>query len=160
MSQEKGNSSTRKKAKHRTADLGTRVLDDEGDYLFPRNACVCEPMPKSWLDDDVSRLIPFRGAFDKNWRDLQTDQPMLDHQLTKNTSDNRKSFRKLLMEDVFNHDWNQRSKAAWNQGLHEESARVSALGGDGQSYSLLGQTPLTQTDVVSLLGSDDTIAFS
>ena len=135
MAQEKGNPSTRKKAKHRTADLGTLVLNDEDDYLLPQNVCVCEPMPKSWLDDDVSRLLPFRGAFDKNCRDPRTDRPMLDHQLTKNTSDNRDSFRKFLMEDVFNHDWNQRSKAAWNRGLQEESARVSALGGDGPSYS-------------------------
>ena len=37
---------------------------------------------------------------------------------------------------------------------------MSGLGGDGPSYLFLGQTLSTQTDVVSLLGSDNAIAFA
>ena len=37
---------------------------------------------------------------------------------------------------------------------------MSALGGDGPTYSFWGQTLSTQTNVVSMLSSDDTFAFA
>ena len=160
MSQEKGTISIRKKGKHRIADLGPPTLDKDGHFLLPRNACVCEPMPKSWVEDDIGRLLPFCGAFDKNCRDPVTNRPMQDHPLSKNTSTNRLSIHELLVSEVFNEEWSNYSKAAYNLGLQTESKRLRESNRTGPSYSFLDQTPSTQGDVINLLGSDEAIALA
>ena len=63
----------------------TPKVNDDGMIIIPRD--VIRPKPKTWTENYIATCLPYRPAFDKRCWD-KDQNPILDHRLTKNTTQN------------------------------------------------------------------------